>query len=94
MSTIAGHLLGEDGLNHGVELYPEVVKYAQERVAKFVKNSNSLDMFEFCVPKFVSGNFLLLSGSAKYDRIYCGAACSDQETFDFLKGMLKVTLQK
>lgn len=91
LSTIAGHLLGANGLNHGVELHPEVVQYAQEHVASFVRKSHSLDVFEFCVPKFVSGNFLLLPRGTQYDRIYCGAACTDQETFLYLKGLLKVS---
>jgi hypothetical protein len=66
------YLLGETGINHGIELHESVVNHAKDRVQEFVAASC---LFGIAVPEFVVGNALLLDPSAmgSYDRVYCGA---------------------
>ena len=74
-STMAGMLIGPFGINHGIELFPENVEYAHEKLQEFKENSRWYNPTEFCDPVFIVGNGLLLSpGNILYDRIYCGAA--------------------
>ena len=51
-------LIGPWGINHGVELHGEIVKYAYEHLETFKKESPALDFFSFCEPQFVQGNAL------------------------------------
>lgn len=55
LSTMAGLILGTRGVNHGIELHPEVVQYAHEKLQNFMANSPAMDEFDFCEPKFVVG---------------------------------------
>ncbi|XP_074640861.1 uncharacterized protein LOC141898708 [Tubulanus polymorphus] len=90
LSTMAGLLIGPYGVNHGVELHADVVDYANERVEEFKKSSDSFEEFEFCPPKFVIGNCLLLSGNYHlYDRVYCGAACPPEHE-NYMKNLIKI----
>ncbi|XP_023862105.1 protein-L-isoaspartate O-methyltransferase domain-containing protein 2 [Salvelinus sp. IW2-2015] len=90
LSTMVGLILGPFGVNHGVELYADVIEYAYQKLDYFIKTSESFDKFEFCEPSFVAGNCLEIpSESRQYDRVYCGAGVQrDHE--EFMKSLLKV----
>ena len=78
------------GVNHGIELYPDNIEYAQQKLQWFKDNSPWYNPLTFCEPKFVEGNALLLSPRGiLYDRVYCGAACPSQHT-QLLKNLLRV----
>ncbi|KAL1435667.1 hypothetical protein MTO96_010962 [Rhipicephalus appendiculatus] len=51
LSTVAGLLLGSNGVNHGVELHEDVVQYAQLKVSQFLRSSHALEEFDFCEPR-------------------------------------------
>ncbi|XP_033097980.1 uncharacterized protein LOC117101956 isoform X2 [Anneissia japonica] len=90
LSTMVGLVLGSNGINHGVEIHENVIAYAQEKLASFITDSEKFDRFEFCEPKFVHGNCLLLpSGTRQYDRVYCGAACPPEHQ-NYMKNLIKV----
>lgn len=90
LSTMAGFLIGPYGINHGIEIYPENVEYAYEKLTEFRETSPWYDPMEFCEPLFVVGNGLLLSpGNILYDRIYCGAACPPEHA-QLMKNMLNI----
>ncbi|CAL8324170.1 unnamed protein product [Merluccius merluccius] len=90
LSTMVGLILGPFGVNHGVELHPDVIEYAYEKLDFFIKNSKSFDRFEFCEPCFVAGNCLEIAPETQqYDRVYCGAGVQrDHE--DYMRRMLRV----
>ena len=78
------------GVNHGIELYPDNIEYAQEKLQVFKDSSPWYDPLTFCEPKFVEGNALLLTPRGmQYDRVYCGAGCPSQHT-QLLKNLLKI----
>ncbi|KAK3930974.1 Protein-L-isoaspartate O-methyltransferase domain-containing protein 1 [Frankliniella fusca] len=90
LSTMAGLILGSFGINHGVEIHQDVIRYAHEKLEEFKKTSSAIDEFDFCEPKFVEGNCLQLdSCSMKYDRVYCGAACPPSYEA-YMKNLIKV----
>ena len=81
---------GPYGVNHGIELYGDVVDYAQERLKEFVYKCGHFDGFDFCPPSFVVGNCLQLpSSSNTYDRVYCGASCPPEHE-NYMKNLIKV----
>ncbi|XP_064812370.1 protein-L-isoaspartate O-methyltransferase domain-containing protein 2-like isoform X2 [Oncorhynchus masou masou] len=90
LSTMVGLILGPFGVNHGVELYADVIEYAYQKLDYFIKTSESFDKFEFCEPSFVAGNCLEIPPeSRQYDRVYCGAGVQrDHE--EYMKNLLKV----
>lgn len=57
LSTLVGLLIGSSGINHGIEVHPEVLKYSEMKLGQFIKNSPILDDFDFCVPKFYNGKY-------------------------------------
>ncbi|KAF2351099.1 S-adenosyl-L-methionine-dependent methyltransferase [Trinorchestia longiramus] len=74
LSTMVAMILGSEGTNHGVELRPEVIRYAHLRM-KFFKKCSSYNPDFFADPVFIEGNaYHLMPPETKYDRIYCGAA--------------------
>jgi len=90
LSTMVGLIIGPFGVNHGVEMHADVIKYAYEKLSEFKKNSPALDSFEFCEPVFVKGNGLSLpSDMRQYDRVYCGAACPENHE-NYMKNLIKV----
>ncbi|XP_075702677.1 protein-L-isoaspartate O-methyltransferase domain-containing protein 2 [Rhinoderma darwinii] len=90
LSTMVGLILGPFGLNHGVELHPDVIEYAKQKLDQYVRTSDSFDKFEFCEPSFVAGNCLEISlESSAYDRVYCGAGVQ-KEHEEYMKNLLKV----
>jgi protein-L-isoaspartate O-methyltransferase len=91
MSSMVGLILGPYGINHNIEIHEDVVSYAKEKVAEFVRTSAYFDDFDFCAPKFFQGNVFNLVQSEDmllYDRIYVGAAANDEQE-KFLKSLLK-----
>lgn len=60
LSTMAGLILGTNGINHGVELNSTVINYAIDRLEDFIQNSSAIDEFDFCHPKFVMGKWFSL----------------------------------
>ncbi|XP_010891508.2 protein-L-isoaspartate O-methyltransferase domain-containing protein 2 [Esox lucius] len=90
LSTMVGLTLGPFGVNHGVELHPDVIQYAYRKLDCFIKTSDSFDKFEFCEPSFVVGNCLEIPPECRqYDRVYCGAGVQrDHE--EYMKNLLKV----
>ncbi|KAG8567086.1 hypothetical protein GDO81_013494 [Engystomops pustulosus] len=90
LSTMVGLLLGPFGVNHGVEIHPEVIEYAKQKLEQFVRTSDSFDKFDFCEPSFVAGNCLEISlETSAYDRVYCGAGVQ-KEHEEYMKNLLKV----
>ncbi|XP_066444099.1 protein-L-isoaspartate O-methyltransferase domain-containing protein 2 [Eleutherodactylus coqui] len=90
LSTMVGLILGPFGVNHGVELHPDVIEYAKQKLDQFVRTSDSFDKFDFCEPSFVAGNCLEISlESSAYDRVYCGAGVQ-REHEEYMKNLLKV----
>lgn len=77
-------------MNHGVELHPDVIEYAEQKLDFFIRTSDSFDRFDFCEPSFVTGNCLEISPDcSQYDRVYCGAGVQ-KEHEDYMKSLLKV----
>ncbi|RWS29341.1 protein-L-isoaspartate O-methyltransferase domain-containing protein 1-like protein [Leptotrombidium deliense] len=91
LSTMVGLIIGPFGVNHGIELYSDVVRYAKKKVEIFKQTAPALDEYEFCEPKFVVGNCLQLDvGLTRlYDRVYCGAACPAEHE-NYMKNLLKI----
>ncbi len=88
-------------MNHGIELHGDVVLYARRRLDAFIQRSPHFDAFEFCEPRFVTGNALLAAaggrgtggtggiGERRYDRVYCGAACPPQHQ-SYIKSLVNI----
>ncbi|XP_036100526.1 protein-L-isoaspartate O-methyltransferase domain-containing protein 2 isoform X3 [Molossus molossus] len=90
LSSMVGLILGPFGVNHGVELHPDVIEYAKQKLDFFIRTSDSFDKFDFCEPSFVTGNCLEISPDcSQYDRVYCGAGVQ-KEHEDYMKRLLKV----
>jgi len=85
---MAGFMIGEGGVNHGVEIYINVVKYADEKVDESLQMPEC-SAFSWCVPEFYQGNGFQLATTWRYDAIYCGAQVPDEERKDFITGLLK-----
>ncbi|KAF4518567.1 hypothetical protein B566_EDAN015378 [Ephemera danica] len=72
LSTLAGLLIGASGINHGVEVNPEMLAYAEERQNAFRDHCVDLQKFEYCEPMFILGDCLKMEGDIRlYDRIFC-----------------------
>ncbi|XP_036916045.1 protein-L-isoaspartate O-methyltransferase domain-containing protein 2 isoform X2 [Sturnira hondurensis] len=91
LSSMVGLILGPFGVNHGVELHPDVIEYAKQKLDFFIRTSDSFDRFDFCEPSFVTGNCLEIAPDcSRYDRVYCGAGVR-REHEDYMKSLLKLT---
>lgn len=55
LSTMIGLILGSNGVNHGVEIYEDVVDYANQKLDIFKRYSGAVDEYDFCEPKFMLG---------------------------------------
>lgn len=90
LSCLSPLHLGSQGINHGLEIHPDVVDYSQEMLQEFIQSNPAIDEYEFCIPQFELGNCLSLATTdRRYDRIYCGAACP--ETYnDYIKQLVAV----
>ena len=92
LSTMIGLVLGMYGVNHNIEIHEDVIEYSKSRLKEFLKSSVQFDHFDFCMPKFVHGNFLNIiinEDTFLYDRIYVGTGVS-QNHLEFIKSLLKV----
>ena len=90
LSTLVGLIIGPTGLNHGVELFPDVVEYSCNKLTGFLKYTMGLNPARFARPHFVIGNCLMINPSfRKYDRVYCGAGCPTEREAYF-KSLVKV----
>lgn len=93
LSTMVGLILGANGVNHNIELHADLIDYARDKLAEFLRTSVYFDDFDFCAPRFVHGNFLNLavanSDMILYDRIYVGAGVSEEHE-EFIKSLLKI----
>eukprot|EP00794_Sanderia_malayensis_P004698 gene4698-5313_t len=89
LSTMVGLLVGPYGTNHGIELFSDVISFANEKLVNFMKQNKKANLANFCMPRFVKGNCLLINPSyRKYDRVYCGAACMSEHE-DYFKSLIK-----
>lgn len=74
LSTIAGCLLQGTGVNHGIDLDPDLLAHARDRHEHFLRENkdNKVTPAEFFL-----GNIFDVDEerSMHYDRIYVGAAC-------------------
>lgn len=87
LNTLVGLLLGPNGLNHGIEIHEDVIKYAKVRLQNFKATNHAIDKFDFCEPHFFQGNCLNLNPDLRYDRVYLGAACLPDRV-EFMKKLL------
>lgn len=63
LSTLVGLILGSGGISDGVEVHSAVVEYATKRLGQFLENSPVLDEFDFCEPRFYTGELSSFVGS-------------------------------
>lgn len=90
LSTMVGLKLGSSGINHGIEIHPEVVEYAYQKLDSFLTTSYALYKYDFAIPSFVVGNCLMIVSEARcYDRIYVGASVSPEHE-SYMKNLLKI----
>ncbi|XP_077255290.1 protein-L-isoaspartate O-methyltransferase domain-containing protein 1 [Temnothorax americanus] len=89
LSTMAGLLIKRHGVNHGIELHEDCLRYAYERLEEFKQTSLALNEFDFCEPVFIQGNCLSIIPGKQYDRVYCGAACPESHEA-FIKQFVRV----
>lgn len=67
-SMLAGYIIKKDGINHGIELHDDLVKFANQRITEFLENGPP-DSKEICTPVLIAGNACRLdSDQMKYDR--------------------------
>ncbi len=87
---MVGLLIGPYGINHGIEIYPENIEFANKKQVEFKERNPCYDPVTYCEPFFVAGNGLLVSpANLLYDRIYCGAACPSEHA-QLMKNMLAI----
>ena len=89
LSTMVGLMIGSSGVNHGVEMFEDVVEFAEKKLGIF-KTSPAYQGTNFSEPVFIVGNCLSLNTHYRqYDRVYCGAACP-AEYEEYMKSLVKV----
>uniref|UniRef100_A0A2S2P9Q9 Protein-L-isoaspartate O-methyltransferase domain-containing protein 1 n=1 Tax=Schizaphis graminum TaxID=13262 RepID=A0A2S2P9Q9_SCHGA len=88
-STLAGLLLGVNGVNHGIEIHNSLIDIAYTKLEEFKQNAAAIDYFEFCEPIFIEGNACELLSVGYYDRVYCGAGVPPAES-SFMKALIKI----
>lgn len=88
-SCLAGYILQNHGINHGVELHEDLVRFAKERVEEYLQFCPAI-AHDICMPKFVAGNcFRVDPSGCNYDRVYCGAACPPNKV-PFILALTKI----
>ncbi|KAJ1370082.1 Protein-L-isoaspartate O-methyltransferase domain-containing protein 1 [Parelaphostrongylus tenuis] len=92
LSTAAGFLIGDSGVNHGVEIHDNLIKFAEEKLAETIKRPE-VAAFDWAKPSFFHCNGLaqeVSSVAQLYDRVYCGAAVVDENTVNRLIQLLQI----
>lgn len=51
----------QHGINHGIELHEDCLRYAYERLEEFKQTSLALNEFDFCEPVFIQGKTISLN---------------------------------
>jgi protein-L-isoaspartate O-methyltransferase len=97
LSCLVGLLLGQNGINHNIEIHKDLVDYSRRKVAEFIATSFHFDQFDFCPPRFIQGNCLNINISNDmflYDRVYVAAGINDEANKDkielFFKSFVKI----
>ncbi|XP_050435906.1 uncharacterized protein LOC126842794 [Adelges cooleyi] len=88
-STVAGLLLGPNGVNHGIEIHESLIEHAYTKLEEFKLNAAAIDYHDFCEPIFIQGNACELLPMGYYDRVYCGAGVPPEET-EFMKSLINI----
>lgn len=78
----------EKGVNHGVELYENLIEYAEKTVEKIITRP-SASAFSACIPEFFNASAFFIHNKMQYDRIYCGALVPSNHRVYFCQ-MLKI----
>lgn len=90
LSTMVGLIIGSNGINHGVELFEDVVEFAEKKLKIFLRTNPVYQGTNFSEPVFIVGNCLCLNTHYRqYDRVYCGAACPN-EYEEYMKSLVRV----
>ena len=90
LSTMVGLIIGSNGINHGVELFEDVVEFAEKKLKTFSRTNPVYQGTNFSEPVFIVGNCLCLNAQYRqYDRVYCGAACPN-EYEEYMKSLVRV----
>lgn len=90
LSTMVGLMIGSNGVNHGVELFEDVVEFAEKKLNVFLKTNPVYQGTNFSEPVFIVGDCLSLNTHYRqYDRVYCGAACP-AEYEEYMKSLVRV----
>ncbi|KAI6183509.1 Protein-L-isoaspartate O-methyltransferase domain-containing protein 1 isoform X2 [Aphelenchoides bicaudatus] len=87
-NTVAGYLLTEAGTNHGVELFENMIEYADSAQQKHSTRPSS-SAFSFCEPEFFNASAFYIKNGMQYDRIYVGALVPNNRRVYFCQ-MLKI----
>ena len=86
-NVLVGYMIGRVGVNRGIEISSPLVDFAREKTDTFLKNTS----VGVCSPMFIAGNcFRLDTTDRKYDRVYCGAECSELQLRDFILKTIKI----
>jgi protein-L-isoaspartate O-methyltransferase len=80
LSALAAYIVGANGLVHGVEVQPDVTRYAEQKLRSF-RNEAPIAHLLSTEVTFICGNALLIDGAGnrKYDRIYIGAQATGED---------------
>uniref|UniRef100_A0A0N4ZNP7 Protein-L-isoaspartate O-methyltransferase domain-containing protein 1 n=1 Tax=Parastrongyloides trichosuri TaxID=131310 RepID=A0A0N4ZNP7_PARTI len=89
-STVAGFLLGANGVNHGIECREKITEYSIDRASQTL-DTKEVNIFDWCRPVFITGNAFDIDDNTpnRYDRIYVGAKVPDSRKLFFPK-LLKI----
>ncbi|CCF23404.1 Protein-L-isoaspartate O-methyltransferase domain-containing protein 1 [Caenorhabditis elegans] len=93
LSTIAGILLGETGINHGIELYENLVTYSETCIDQWITTPEASSVGwarpELKVCDITDVKFLEAHQN-RYDRIFVGFVADDSQLLKRMLGMLNV----
>ncbi|CAM9237823.1 unnamed protein product [Ascophyllum nodosum] len=85
LSYLVSMLIGELGVNHGVELSAKLLEHSARCIAATdVKLGRKTDI------QVIHGNGLHVAADSGYDCVYVGAGCDAELTLPYLQGLLNV----